>query len=129
MMLFSDCPETHTYVITLPFYAMAFWLQPQRTWIDWTLFWLLVINFCILPADVLCPSWLHEYIHKTFWLDVYTYFICLLRILWLAVAVSVAGFLNVGCVLDRNIRIGGSSGHLSAPVVGLVGDLAVLEYL
>ena len=85
MMLFSDCPETHTYVITLPFYAMAFWLQPQRTWIDWTLFWLLVINFCILPADVLCPSWLHEYIHKTFWLDVYTYFICWLRILWLAV--------------------------------------------
>ncbi len=85
MILFSDCPETHTYIITLPFYAMAFWLQDKRTWIDWTLFWLLVINFCILPTDVLCPAWIHEYVHKTFWLDVYTYFFCWSRILWWAV--------------------------------------------
>lgn len=85
MILFSDCPETHTYIITLPFYAMAFWLQPRRTWLDWTLFWLLVVNFCILPTDVLCPAWLHEYIHQTFWLDVYTYFVCWLRMIWWAV--------------------------------------------
>lgn len=85
MILFSDCPETHTYVITLPFYAMAFWLQPKRTWLDWTLFWSLVINFCILPTDVLCPAWLHNFVHRTFWLDVYTYFFCWLRIIWWAV--------------------------------------------
>ena len=85
MILFSDCPETHTYIICLPFYAMAFWLQSKRTWVDWLLFWLLVVNFCILPTDVLCPAWLHEYIHKTFWLDVYTYFFCWLRIIWWAV--------------------------------------------
>lgn len=88
MILFSDCPETHTYIITFPFYAMAFWLQPRRTWIDWTLFWSLVINFCILPTDVLCPAWLHEYIHETFWLDVYTYFLCWLRMIWWAVGPS-----------------------------------------
>ena len=85
MILFSDCPETHTYIICLPFYAMAFWLQPKRTWVDWTLFWSLVVNFCILPTDVLCPAWLHDFIHQTFWLDVYTYFFCWLRILWWAV--------------------------------------------
>ena len=85
MILFSDCPETHTYIICLPFYAMAFWLQPKRTWVDWTLFWLLVVNFCILPTDVLCPAWLHEYIHQTFWLDVYTFFLCWLRIIWWAI--------------------------------------------
>ncbi len=85
MILFSDCPETHTYVITLPFYAMAFWLQQHRTWLDWTLFWSLVINFCILPTDILCPAWLHEYIHQTLWLDVYTYFFCWLRIIWQAI--------------------------------------------
>ena len=85
MILFSDCPETHTYIICLPFYAMAFWLQPKRTWVDWTLFWSLVVNFCILPTDVLCPAWLHEYIHRTFWVDVYTFFFCWLRILWWAV--------------------------------------------
>lgn len=85
IILFSDSPETHTYIIPLTSYVMVFWLRPQRTWIDWTLFWLLFVNFMILPTDVLCPAWLHEYIHKTFWLDVYTYFICWLRIVWWAV--------------------------------------------
>ncbi len=85
MILFSDCPETHTYIIALPFYAMAFWLQPRRTWLDWLLFWSLVVNFCILPTDVLCPAWLHNYIHRNFWLDVYTFFFCWLRVIWWAV--------------------------------------------
>ena len=85
MILFSDCPETHTYIIAFPFYAMSFWLQNKRTWYDWTLFWLLVVNFCILPTDVLCPAWLHNYIHETFWLDVYTFFLCWLRIIWFAI--------------------------------------------
>ena len=89
MILFSDCPETHTYVIAFPFYAMAFWLQDKRTWLDWTLFWLLVVNFCILPTDVLCPAWLHNFVHRTFWLDVYTYFFCWLRMIWLAVGPEV----------------------------------------
>ena len=85
MILFSDCPEIHTYIICLPFYAMAFWLQPKRNWIDWTLFWSLVVNYMILPTDVLCPAWLHNFIHRTFWLDVYTYFFCWLRMIWWAV--------------------------------------------
>ena len=50
------------------------------------------------------------------------------RILWLAVGVTVAGFLNVGCALDRNIRIGGASGHLDAPMAGINSDMNVLEY-
>lgn len=85
IILFSDSPETHTYVISMAGYAMAFWIQEKRTWLDWTLFWLLVVNFCILPTDVLCPTWLHNYVHQTFWLDVYTCFLCWLRIIWLAV--------------------------------------------
>ena len=85
MILFSDCPETHTYIICLPFYVMTFWLQPKRNWIDWTLFWSLVVNYMILPTDVLCPAWLHNFIHRTFWLDVYTYFFCWLRMIWWAV--------------------------------------------
>jgi hypothetical protein len=85
MIMFSDCPETHTYIIAFPFYAMAFWLRNKRTWIDWTLFWLLVVNFCILPTDVLCPAWLHNYIHETYWIDLYTYLLCWLRMIWWAV--------------------------------------------
>lgn len=85
MIMFSDCPETHTYIIAFPFYAVAFWLRNKRTWIDWTLFWLLVVNFCILPTDVLCPAWLHNYIHETYWIDVYTYLLCWLRMIWWAI--------------------------------------------
>ena len=96
MILFSDCPETHTYVICLPFYVMAFWLQPKRTWLDWTLFWLLVVNFMVLPTDVLCPAWLHNFIHRTFWLDVYTYFFCWLRMIWWAVGPQKSPNLSVG---------------------------------
>ena len=51
------------------------------------------------------------------------------RILWLALGVTVAGFLNVGCVLDRNIRISGAAGHLNAPAISISSDTAILEYL
>ena len=51
------------------------------------------------------------------------------RILWLAVGVTIAGFLNVGCALDRNIRIGGAAGHLNAPAVSISSDTAILEYV
>lgn len=51
------------------------------------------------------------------------------RILWLMLGMTVACLFNVGAVLDRNMRIGGASGHLSAPAFGIESDLAVLEYL
>ena len=51
------------------------------------------------------------------------------RILALTLLITLAGFLNVGCVLDRNIRIGGSAGHLNAPEYAIHSDLAFLEYL
>ncbi|MBQ9230546.1 MAG: SUMF1/EgtB/PvdO family nonheme iron enzyme [Prevotella sp.] len=105
MILFSDCPETHTYVICLPFYAMAFWLQEKRTWLDWTLFWSLVVNFCILPTDILCPAWLHEYIHKTFWLDVYTFFLCWLRTIWWAVGLDNSSKLKVESLKVKGILL------------------------
>lgn len=84
IILFSDCPETHTYLIALAGYTLAFWLQPVRRWYDWLLFWLLLLNFGVLPTDVLCPPKVHNFIHETFWLDVYTYTLCWLRTLWLA---------------------------------------------
>lgn len=50
------------------------------------------------------------------------------RVYLLFVLVSAALFLNVGMVLDRGIRIGGSAGHLSAPAFGIQSDSAALEY-
>ena len=51
------------------------------------------------------------------------------RLLYLSLLVSLASFLNIGCVLDRNIRIGGAEGHLSAPLCNITSDLSFLEYL
>lgn len=84
VVLFSNCPETHTYLISICGYLLAFWLQPDKKRIDWILFWLLFVNFAILPTDVLCPPKIHEFIHNTFWLDVYVYTICWVRTIWWA---------------------------------------------
>ena len=52
------------------------------------------------------------------------------RILYLALAVTVAGFLNVGCVLDRNIRIGNVfEAHLDMPAWNVDSDMGWMEYL
>ena len=51
------------------------------------------------------------------------------RILLAALLATAGCFLNVGCVLSRNQRIGGSSGHLSIPQIGHVSDMGLLEYL
>jgi hypothetical protein len=85
IILFSDSPETHTYMIALSGYMMAFWLQPQRSKFDWILFWLLFINFCILPVDALCPTPVYRFFHNNFWLDVYCMTIAWIRVIWWAV--------------------------------------------
>ena len=85
IILFSDSPETHTYMITLAGYQMAFWLQPRRTRFDWVLYWLLFVNFCILPVDAICPTPIYRFFHDNFWLDVYTMTIAWLRVIWWAV--------------------------------------------
>lgn len=51
------------------------------------------------------------------------------RILLLALGVSIFGALNVGCALDRNIRIGGAAGHLYAPIAGISSDMKGLEII
>lgn len=105
IILFSDCPETHTYLIALGPYAMAFWMQSERKWYDWALFASLVFNFGIIPTDVLCPAWLHEWIHCTFWSDVYTFFFCWLRILWLAVRPESAKETSAGKIITGVIAV------------------------
>lgn len=49
------------------------------------------------------------------------------RILYLALVMTVPVFLNVGLVLDRAARIGGVEGHLFAPGFGIASDTAWLE--
>lgn len=49
------------------------------------------------------------------------------RILYLALLMTVPVFLNVGVVLDRAVRIGGVEGHLFAPGFDIQSDTAWLE--
>ncbi len=51
------------------------------------------------------------------------------RILLAALLATAGCFLNVGCVLSRNQRIGGSDGHLTIPYIGHISDMGALEYL
>ena len=51
------------------------------------------------------------------------------RLLYLMVLTAVTSFINISCVLDRNIRIGGVEGHLSIPYLHQESDLYILEYL
>ena len=51
------------------------------------------------------------------------------RILYLFILVTLSCFINTACVLDRNMRIGGSAGHLNAPLFAIQSDLAPLEII
>ena len=51
------------------------------------------------------------------------------RILICLALVSIGAFMNTACVLSRNVRVGGSSGHLSAPLFAINSDMSLLEYL
>ena len=95
IILFSDSPETHTYMITLAGYQMAFWLQPQRTKFDWVLYWLLFVNFCILPVDAICPTPVYRFFHDNFWLDVYCMTIAWLRVIWWAIKPNRAEWVTI----------------------------------
>ena len=94
IILFSDSPETHTYIIALTGYQMVFWLQFKRTTFDWVLYWLLFVNFMILPTDVLCPPKIHNFIHETFWLDVYCMAIAWGMMIWAAIKTNFLPFVS-----------------------------------
>lgn len=85
IILFSDAPETHTYIIALTGYQMAFWLMPSRSRCDWTLYWLLFACFCIIPIDVLCPPAVWHFVRDTLNLDIYIFTLCWLYLIWITI--------------------------------------------
>ena len=85
VILFSDSPETHTYLIALAGYQMVFWLQPKHATIDWVIFWLLFVNFCIFPVDALCPVAVYKFFHNNFWFDIYCMTLAWVRMVWAVV--------------------------------------------
>lgn len=84
IILWSDCPETHTYVIALAGWQLAFWLHPSHKKWEWVLFWFVFVNFSILPSDIFFPKKYFVPFHKMFWFDVYGYTVCWLLLAWRA---------------------------------------------
>jgi len=102
IILWSDCPEVHTYLIALAGYNLYFWLQKEHRWYDWAAYWFLFVNFCILPIDVIFPAKWHIFYHYTFGLDVYVMALCWMRIVWEAISMKLpkaASQMAVGLIL------------------------------
>lgn len=89
VVLFSDAPEICTYVIAVMGYIMFFWcLSEKKIW-EWGLLWMLFINLCILPIDILCPPKVFSIVHNTLWIDVVAFLAC-----WLSVTFKVMKLRN-----------------------------------
>lgn len=83
VILFSDCPETHTYVISMPGYMMCYFcIWKNHTLWDKILFWGLVIFMGLMPCDVFCPTPVHKLINDHFFVDIYIYFFIWLTIIY-----------------------------------------------
>lgn len=83
VILFSDCPETHTYVISLPGYLMCYFTiwKMGKLW-DKILFWALIVFMGMMPSDVFCPVAVHDLINGHFFVDIYCYFFIWLTIIY-----------------------------------------------
>lgn len=83
VILFSDCPETHTYVISLPGYLMCYFAiwNEGKLW-DKVLFWGLIVFMGVMPIDVFCPVWIHDYVNNHFFVDIYLYFFIWLTMIY-----------------------------------------------
>jgi hypothetical protein len=88
VILLSDCPETHTYIIALSGYMLCYWLWDKHTVYDKVLFWSMFVLFGMVPSDVLCPVSVHEFLHADLWLDVFGYTLVWLEMIWVAVRPS-----------------------------------------
>ena len=83
VILFSDCPETHTYVISLPGYMMCYYcVWKNRTLWDKVLFWGLIVFMGLMPCDVFCPTPVHDLLNGHFFVDIYIYFFIWLTIIY-----------------------------------------------
>lgn len=77
IILFSNSPEKHTYVIALVGYLLWYWTQPTRSVYDRTLYWLNLVVLVLMPIDLLCPVGIMRFVFDTIdanqWLFILTW--------------------------------------------------------
>ncbi|MFZ4863267.1 glycosyltransferase family 87 protein [Sphingobacterium sp. Mn56C] len=81
-ILFSDAAERHTYVIALAGYMLWYWSRSTPLLIDKILFWAAFFFLCIVPIDIFVPKPVMNIICYTLWLNVWTFLIIWLRMVW-----------------------------------------------
>ena len=82
IIVFGDSSEVHTYLIALSGYMLWYYLQEHHTVLDKVLFWALIVFFGIIPADVLVPSSVHNFLNDTLYINVYLYAIVWCKMVW-----------------------------------------------
>ena len=82
IILFSEASEPHTYVIALSGYMMCWYTWQQHTLFDKIMFWIVFVLFSIIPTDVLCPARVHHLLNNTLYLNVYSFTIVWLTMIW-----------------------------------------------
>lgn len=77
IILFSNSPEKHTYVIALLGYLLWYWSQNRRGVYDKTLYWANLVVLVLMPVDLICPVSVMRFVFDTLdanqWLFVITW--------------------------------------------------------
>lgn len=82
IILFSEASEPHTYVIALSGYMMCWYTWRQHTMFDKVMFWIVFVLFSIIPTDVLCPAPVHRFLNYTLFLNVWSYTVVWLTMIY-----------------------------------------------
>lgn len=86
IVLFSEATETHTYVIALTGYLMCWYVWEKHTLFDKIMLWVVFVLVCIVPIDLLCPDAVHQLLNKTFYLNVFSFTVVWLTMIWKTIA-------------------------------------------
>lgn len=85
IILFSNSPEKHTYVIALVGYLMWYWSLNRRSVYDRILYWSNLVVLVLIPVDLLCPPVVMHFIFDTLdlnqWLFLLTWSTMVARVL------------------------------------------------
>jgi len=82
IVIMSEAAEFTTYTIAATGYALWYFSEDERSIVDKILFWCIFVLFGMMPIDILCPTPVCMFCHKTLWLGVWIFTIAWLRIIY-----------------------------------------------
>ena len=83
IVIMSEAAEFTTYTIAAAGYALWYFSEEARPLVDKILFWCIFVLFGVMPIDILCPTPVCLFCHKTLWLGVWIFTIAWVRMIYL----------------------------------------------